>query len=343
MLKACLKKNHLKKMLFFSSMLFFILPANGELYANNYRETDQVKIINKYSLPYYDKKISKLITRLQSPEFDSVSRRIAYITEQFLNAPYLLGGLGEGYDGKFDRSPPYRTDSFDCLTLVSTVLALANAKDLNSFQRRINDIRYHGEPLRYENRNHFMTIDWNYWNQKKGYVVDITDTLVDSKGQKMTSLAETYIDKQLWYQQKHAGNIKLFHRPSKARLKKLLEDLHGLSEKVDNATSQITYLPITDFFDNQGELNPALLKQLPEGSLLEIIRPNWDLRKEIGTRLNVSHVGFLVQTDAGLQYRAASSIAHRVVDIPLERYLRYALKEPTIDGINIQQVKINHG
>lgn len=335
-------RSYIRWLFLFGSLFCVMASGRAEVYTNNYHESDRIKVISKYNLNAYDKKISRIIVQLQSRQLNTMADRINFLTELFLNSPYLLGGLGEGKKAKFDRSPPYRTDKFDCLTLVSTVLALANADDLNAFKGHIKNIRYHGDSSQYQNRNHFMTVDWNYWNQKKGYMLDITDQIVDAHGVLYAKHAETYINKKRWYQKKHASNIKMFKRPSKAISEQLLIELHSLSEEVENISSRVDYIPISSFFDEQGKVKTAVLDQLPNGAIIEIVRPGWDLTKEIGTRLNISHVGFLIQTDRGLQYRAASSIAGRVLDIPLEKYLRYALKEPSIEGINIQQVKKFH-
>ena len=47
----------------------------------------------------------------------------------FKGKPYVLGSLGEGKAAIFDKNPIYRTDTFDCETYVSTVLALVVSDD----------------------------------------------------------------------------------------------------------------------------------------------------------------------------------------------------------------------
>ena len=78
-------------------------------------------------------------------------------------------------------------------------------------------------------------------------------------------------------------------------------------------------------------------QQIPNAAIIEIVRPNWDLTKEIGTHLNVSHIGFAIWKNKTLYFRQASSIHHQVIDTPLTSYLYDALKNSeTIKGINIQ-------
>lgn len=82
----------------------------------------------------------------------------------------------------------------------------------------------------------------------------------------------------------------------------------------------------------------VLFNQIPNAAIIEIIRPNWDLHKEIGTHLNVSHLGFSIRKNGTLLFRETSSTDGRAIDIPLVDYLRQTLSSPTIKGINVQVV-----
>ena len=70
-----------------------------------------------------------------------------------------------------------------------------------------------------------------------------------------------------------------------------------------------------------------------------MVRPNWDLEATIGTRLDVSHLGFVIHTPVGIMFRHASSTQKRVVETSLLDYLHDCLDNPTIKGINIQLVE----
>ena len=89
-------------------------------------------------------------------------------------------------------------------------------------------------------------------------------------------------------------------------------------------------------FDANASPKMAVFEQIPQGAIIEIVRPNWDIKEKIGTNLNVSHVGFAIWKTKQLYYRQASSIEQRVIDIPLIDYLRYRLVSASIKGINIQ-------
>jgi hypothetical protein len=102
--------------------------------------------------------------------------------------------------------------------------------------------------------------------------------------------------------------------------------------------STIDYIPLTALFNNKDQANKDILAQIPNGAIIEIVRPNWDLEQQIGTHLNVAHLGFGIWHNSILMFRSASSRYNRVVDEPLIEYLRQMRTSPTIKGINIQIV-----
>ncbi len=98
----------------------------------------------------------------------SPSERVARASTLFLDAPYLLGPLGEGAPP--DADPLLRYDVFDCVTLVETALALANAPSADAVLPVMTDIRYAAPPPRFGARNHFTEAQWIPQNVKKGYL-----------------------------------------------------------------------------------------------------------------------------------------------------------------------------
>ncbi|MCX7117971.1 MAG: DUF1460 domain-containing protein [Legionellales bacterium] len=258
--------------------------------------------------------------------------RIVQISGQFLAHPYELGSLGEGERGQYDQMPLYRTDAFDCETFVDTVLALALSHDLPQFQQVINQIRYHNGHVAYTQRNHFTCLDWNRNNQRQGFVKDITLTL----GKNTVKFARAYIDKPSWYRHRSLKSIRLKHAESNPLREKRLKELQSAGAQIPGATAIIPYIPLTALFGPSGKANQALFQQIPNASIIEIIRPNWDLTSAIGTHLNVSHLGFAIWHHGTLYFREASSHLEKVVDIPMEDYLRETLQSPSIKGINVQ-------
>ena len=284
-----------------------------------------------------DQTIRQLYHSLQINPTSSMAARLDFISQQWLYHPYERTALGEGTPSAYDEAPRYRTDAFDCETYVDTVLAAAFATDLPSFKQCMDQIRYANGRVSYVTRNHFTSLDWNTNNQKQGFIKDITETIVNHANQPVAIKARALIDKAAWYK---------FASPSQIRLLKAtpIQQAHQLTllkragSQFKKQTDIISYIPLTVLFDKQGRPNLDLFKQIPNGAIIEIIRPNWDLTQEIGTHLNVSHLGFVFWKNNILLFRNATSSYQHVIDIPLITYLREAQQSPTIGGINIQIV-----
>ena len=294
---------------------------------------------NHFDINDTNKTISQIYHSINNKPSD-MSARITTVSAQFLSKPYLLGALGEGEQGEYDQWPLYRTDAFDCETYVDTVLALALANNFHQFKQSINNIRYHQGKVAFIERNHFTCLDWNQNNQRQGFVKDITTTIRDKNKQSVVKFARAFINKPSWYHHMTQGAVRLNHGNETERAKRL-ESLKQAGVNLPKATSIIPYIPLTALFDRTGKANQYLFRQIPNAAIIEIIRPNWDLSKAIGTRLNVSHLGFAIWKNDKLYFRQASSTYGKVIDVPLIDYLRDALKSPTIKGINIQIVPPN--
>lgn len=281
-----------------------------------------------------DNSIIALYHTLNAKPNTSMVDRITWISAQFKGRSYLLGSLGEGPNARYDQYPRYRTDAFDCDTYVNTVLALALGSSLETFQQCLKYTRYQEGKVTYLKRNHFTSIDWNKNNQQRGMLKDITLTFKDPNNKPIAQYAHALIDKSGWYAHKTISTIRL-QNDDPAEQKKRLVELKTKAKDLKSSPSEIAYLPLSALFTGD-KPNLQLFAQIPQGAIIEIIRPNWDLRKQIGTALNVSHLGFAIWKKGQLFYREASSQLGAVVDVPFIDYLKEAQKSPTIKGINIQ-------
>jgi hypothetical protein len=104
----------------------------------------------------------------------------------------VVSAIGQRYDGvryeehTLDRSPEeslvVNLHSFDCVTFVENILALArsikgNQLTFDSYRRQLEAIRYrNGQRIGYESRLHYFS-EWISDNAKKGYLRDLTDSL----------------------------------------------------------------------------------------------------------------------------------------------------------------------
>ena len=71
--------------------------------------------------------------------------------ESYLGAKYIRDPLGE--ERAPDTDPLVRTDAFDYITFVETVMAGGDVSNLNQ-------IRYKDGKINFINRNHFIETDW---------------------------------------------------------------------------------------------------------------------------------------------------------------------------------------
>ncbi|WP_428411298.1 N-acetylmuramoyl-L-alanine amidase-like domain-containing protein [Legionella sp.] len=267
----------------------------------------------------------------------SMTARIDWISKYFLGVPYVLGSLGEGPKARYDQFPQYRVDAFDCDTYVNTIVALALANSLPSFKQCMQKMRYSNGKVSYIQRTHFTGLDWNQYHQQEGIFKDITQSFKNKDNESVAQMANTTIEKPNWYAYKTIETIRL-QNANKAEQEKRLEELKAKGAKLEVTSENVPYLPLTALFPEQNKPDLQLFGQIPNGAIIEIVRPNWNVKDKIGTSLNISHLGFAIWKDKVVYFREASSEYGKVVDVPLINYLRDALKSPTIKGINIQVI-----
>lgn len=284
----------------------------------------------------YDHDIHSLQHTLSKKNHFSKAQRLEYISEAWLNKPYLLFALGEGPHAPFDQHPLYRTDAFDCETYVDTVLAITLSDNLPAFKQKMNQIRYQDGQVDFLKRNHFTGLDWNTNNQKQGFVEDITPQ-IQHQHHSIHLISKTPIHKANWYQHLQENRIYL-PRASQHERWIQLQKLKTLGRSFKPKTSEVTYLPLNRMLNNKGHLHRDIIEQIPNGVIMEIVRPQWNLEKQIGTHLDISHLGFIIRKDGVLYFRNASSTHQKVIDEKLELYLRKCLKSPTIKGIHLEKI-----
>ena len=119
---------------------------------------------------------------------------------------------------------------------------------------------------------------------------------------------------------------------------KRLNELRGKYKYFTPIPSNVTYVPLNNIIKPDNTIDDTIIKQIPSGAIIEIIRPNWDLFKLIGTNLNIAHLGFVVWENNIPYFIHASSDKMMVVKVPLLLYLKNAQSNPKIKGINIQTI-----
>ena len=222
--------------------------------------------------------IDRLYHSQNLPSNASITERINWFSEQFKGRPYVLGSLGEGSKAIYDQFPRYRVDAFDCDTFVNTVLALALSNSFSSFEGCLHHLRYYQGQISYINRNHFMSLDWNQHNQALGILKDITSDIKDANNQPIALVAEALIDKPGWYSYKTIKTIRL-QVPNTREQQNRLVALKNKAKHLPVTATKIPYLPLSVLFNKKGEANVDLFSHIPQSAIIQIVRPNWNLKE----------------------------------------------------------------
>jgi len=214
----------------------------------------------------------------------SLPDRIESLSRLFVGIPYTDFPLGDGEAGP-EPGPLFRTDGVDCQTYVETILAMANARSLPQAKAILTDIRYADGKPSFQTRNHFTEAQWLPANAHKGYLQDAVPRL-DKKAP-----AETLtLVKSEWSQV-----------PGLKRL---------TAANIPDGKYSVRYLPL--------EAVEKRAKDIAPGTILMVVRehdPNRVVR--------ITHMGFVVKTDAGLVVRHASTGTDRaVLDEPLAAFVQ---------------------
>jgi len=218
-------------------------------------------------------------------EGQPMAARIEAISTPLLGAPYALDPLGEG-EG-IDDDPLERWDRFDCLTFVEQVLVEAYASPVLPAETVLSELRYGGAPPSYDNRNHFMELQWIPNAIRRGYLLDITDHFG-----RTTDLTLT-VDDALWAQYGRRAPWK------------------GSPEARPQGEMHLQVLPLP--------LAQALADAIPAGTLLLVVR-----QPKPNTPVWVTHLGFVLDgPHKTLRHASRMKSVMAVTDTPLARYLRY--------------------
>lgn len=261
-------------------------------------------------------------------------------SSKLLGQPYIVDPLGEGEDATFDRDPRFREDGFDCTTFVETVVAVAKAKTKAAILQYMDTIRYkygqYGE-VSFETRNHFTGLDWIKHNSRIGLMKDITQQIAPES----TYLAEAEINKEEWYKKLKPERLSGIPEDQKEAT---LAKLHKLSSKF--MKTKVEKVPFLYKYDLVA--HPEIIQRIPHGSIINIVRPNWDLTQAGGTHMNISHQGLAFHKDGVVYFRNAKVVykdgqidqsQSKVSEEPLLDYVKKMIPSKTIQGINVLIVR----
>lgn len=268
--------------------------------------------------------------------------RLEYFAKFFQGRPFAWGPRGEGADGEYDRDPLVFTETFDCVTLIETVMAMAYAKDYRDFEKQLRSIAYKNSQVDYVHRLHFAETDWIPENTRLGRLKDVTAKVLGEKAPAVTGIT----DRPAWYAAKKTTDLKL---PgfTETELTERLAQQQLVGSQLEKTPVSLSYVPISALYPNAGDLsqvNEELLRKIPNGSVLSIVRQGY---KVAGTNLLVSHQALVFQSPKGPVLRHAR-LNKPVEEILLRDYIDQNIrdyyfgiggKKTTIVGFNLQQLQ----
>lgn len=259
----------------------------------------------------------------------SVTKRLDVISKIFVGLPYGKGGpLGEGPQGKYDQDPLYRFDTFDCTTYLETIMALAMARDVSEFEITLDKIRYENGEIDYLKRNHFTDLQWIPFNVQNGYMAEINHQIV---GPKEILIAEALINFPGWLRSIKTDQI-VVPMASQAEKESLIEELHAEAQNYKAQIARVPYVAISTIL-----ARPEILNKIPTGTVVNFVRPNWDLTQVAGTHQNISHQAFLFRIGKVLYQRHAST-SGKVEEVPFIDYLKRFQNHATLKGVHFMRV-----
>lgn len=253
-----------------------------------------------------------------------LNEKILQAGNYFIDKPYGASGAeGEGDwcnltmrgCAHIQQDPIYRTDQFNCTTLVETLLAAVNSKNINEFEQNILKVEYGAasegsNSIHYYNRNNFTSGDFNPINQANGFLTDVTDTthfpgIINSTSDNVTR--QTWLE----FQQKPEAiknNVRVINAADGQAMYQLFaNDYPAQFHNFQPEKVTINYIPkanlINKIIVNQQTTyvpNQELINKIPTPAVIEIVRDvkKWNIggkniKDIIGSELNVSHMGLL--------------------------------------------------
>ncbi len=318
---------------YYLTLFYSVLLVSMPIFAKNRIETLQSfqRKINPEQQKVSDTDIKSYYHTSNHRSAD-VNDRVIAATDLFLQRPYIFDTLGDGQNGDFDKRPLLTTAGFDCMSLAHVVLAMTVSQDVAEFEKKLVTIRYHQRPISYFNRHHFMSWQWNRHNEKNHFLKDITPTFMDYQQKPVAKTLVTEIDYPQWlqFQKKMLGK--------KAPLTP--QQLQSWQKTYDNAqvqTVELSYIPFETILNPKN--TEIILAQIPGGSIIEFVTPNWDLKKVIGTKIDIAHLGFVIVKDNQRIFRHAGFKG--VTEMPLIEYIQHAHKNlKKFKGIMVERITL---
>ncbi len=109
--------------------------------------------------------IDQLLTATAQKKM-TITERINYFSEMFLDMPYDLTCTGDGPYALYETRPLVNFDTTNCMVFCEHVLALSISDSWDNFFNNLQQIRYQNGIIGMRTRNHYTMADWlpeNRW------------------------------------------------------------------------------------------------------------------------------------------------------------------------------------
>ncbi len=248
-----------------------------------------------------------------------------YISKNFIGKDYFT----DKENSIFVEPPIFDVNNFNCITFIEIVLAFHISNNFNELSENLKKIKYKNGDMNFLNRNHFITVDWipnNYL-----LVKNITKNITNNYKSKTVK-----INKKSWI----IKNYKEYYDflKSNNQLQKL-NDFKVISQKIE-------YIPLDIIVNNE-----EFIKNLPDESIIFIVKNLEHIKNKIGTDLDVTHTGFLFKeknklykyfnnlSEYKLIFRHASSAKNKIVNVDFKKYIKNSKK---LQGIIVLTLNKNY-
>ncbi|HVC08322.1 MAG TPA: N-acetylmuramoyl-L-alanine amidase-like domain-containing protein [Elusimicrobiota bacterium] len=247
--------------------------------------------------------------------------RIGVVSSYFLGTPYVLGPLGEGPRGEFDRNPIVSFSALDCTTFVEETMAFSLEPDLAKGTALLQKIRYKNGVISYPTRNHFASVDWIPNNIKAGFIKDITRDIAGSR----TRVATKTISKSAWYAAKSAADLENISGLSPSQQDALVAKWRSLGAGMPDQEASLPYVPM--------DVLPEVLDSIPSGTIANLVRAD-----NPSMPVLVSHQLFIIDK-GGQAYVREAAYKDKVKDIPALEYFKiYQNSKWPLLGVNLDEI-----
>jgi len=232
-------------------------------------------------------------------------------------------------------------------TLVELITALALSTNFFNFSQNLLKIRYQDinldgsiteDDIRYTSRNHFTSLEWRPNALRNKFYEDITSFSFPNT---TVGEAKCLICKKAWYKSKKETALHFSQKKTKEQKTQMLAKLHKEGESFPkDIEASIPYLKIDSLFQETPgkELSPNLsfFKRIATPAIVNIVRPDWNLKKFIGTNINVYTQAILITDPITKKLRVFYITQDEgIIDQDFAEYLKKWHGHETIKGINI--------